>query len=180
LELKQSGQEFPANLDEVWALAYSTKGSALRTLQSDFVQDVDFTVINRNVKSDTVFGGFRNTAHYYLSVPCLEYFIAKKVKPVFEVYRSVFHKAVELHQQLAWQGVPTIYSGGRVWVNYRAALRQVGFSTQSGAVAARKRNHAAEFEKFFNQNFVTVVFAETMRRQAGTQLRIRNLELGIK
>ena len=29
---------------------------------------------------------------YMLSVPCLEFFIARKVRPVFEVYRQVFHK----------------------------------------------------------------------------------------
>lgn len=27
-----------------------------------------------------------------LSIPCLEFFIARKVRPVFEVYRQVFHK----------------------------------------------------------------------------------------
>lgn len=27
-----------------------------------------------------------------LSLPCLEFFIARKVRPVFEVYRQVFHK----------------------------------------------------------------------------------------
>lgn len=32
---------------------------------------------------------------YMLSVPCLEFFIARKVRPVFEVYRKVFHKVVE-------------------------------------------------------------------------------------
>lgn len=30
-----------------------------------------------------------------LTVSCLEYFIVKKVRPVFEVYRKVFHKAAE-------------------------------------------------------------------------------------
>lgn len=30
-----------------------------------------------------------------LSVPCLEFFIARKVRPVFEVYRKVFHKVAE-------------------------------------------------------------------------------------
>lgn len=29
---------------------------------------------------------------YMLSVPCLEFFIARRVRPVFEVYRQVFHK----------------------------------------------------------------------------------------
>lgn len=34
----------------------------------------------------------RPTEIYMLSVPCLEFFIARKVRPVFEVYRKVFHK----------------------------------------------------------------------------------------
>ena len=30
-----------------------------------------------------------------LSVPCLEFFIARKVRPVFEVYRKVFHNVAK-------------------------------------------------------------------------------------
>ena len=29
---------------------------------------------------------------YNISVSCMEFFIARKVRPVFEVYRQVFHK----------------------------------------------------------------------------------------
>ena len=36
-----------------------------------------------------------NKITYMLSTSCLEYFIARKVRPVFEVYRQVFHKAVK-------------------------------------------------------------------------------------
>lgn len=32
---------------------------------------------------------------YYLSVSCLEFFIARKIRAVFEVYRQVFHKIAE-------------------------------------------------------------------------------------
>lgn len=39
--------------------------------------------------------GGRPTNVYMLSVPCLEFFIARKVRPVFEVYRKVFHKVAE-------------------------------------------------------------------------------------
>ena len=35
--------------------------------------------------------GGRPTEKYKLSVPCLEYFIARKVRPVFEVYRRATH-----------------------------------------------------------------------------------------
>lgn len=36
---------------------------------------------------------------YYLSVSCLEFFIARKVRPVFEVYRQVFHRVAEGQQK---------------------------------------------------------------------------------
>ena len=46
---------------------------------------------------------------YMLSVPCLEYLIARKVRPVFEVYRQVFHKVagggISLGNQV-FQSVP--------------------------------------------------------------------------
>lgn len=38
------------------------------------------------------------TQVFMLSVPCLEFFIARKVRPVFEVYRKVFHKVVDTVQ----------------------------------------------------------------------------------
>lgn len=38
--------------------------------------------------------GGNNKVDYKLSVSCLEFFIARKVRPVFEVYRQVFHKAI--------------------------------------------------------------------------------------
>lgn len=36
---------------------------------------------------------------YYLSVSCLEFFIARKIRAVFEVYRQVFHKVAEKPQK---------------------------------------------------------------------------------
>lgn len=46
---------------------------------------------------------------YMLSVPCLEYLIARRVRPVFEVYRQVFHKVagggISLGNQV-FQSVP--------------------------------------------------------------------------
>lgn len=40
--------------------------------------------------------GGRPINEYKLSVSCLEYFIVKKVRPVFEVYRKVFHKTTTM------------------------------------------------------------------------------------
>ena len=39
--------------------------------------------------------GGRPTIDYYLTVSCMEFFIVRKVRPVFEVYRQVSHKTVK-------------------------------------------------------------------------------------
>lgn len=91
LKLSQSYQEFPVNLDEVFPLVYNRKGEAVRALLSDsqFMQDVDYQVLRKNAENPN---GGRPKVDYLLSVPCMEFFIARKVRPVFEVYRKVFHK----------------------------------------------------------------------------------------
>ena len=101
LRMSRDSEEFPVNLDEVWPLVYSRKDKAVRALQSNdlFMQNVDYQVLPQNGEKSGVLaqnGGKvqngRPTEIYMLSVPCLEFFIARKVRPVFEVYRQVFHK----------------------------------------------------------------------------------------
>lgn len=128
LNLSRSKEEFPVNLDEVWALAYKEKGKAVRALRTNelFVEGIDYQVFTPNgQKNDGVFAqngkksddaqdegrnvGGRPQNTYMLSVPCLEFFIARKVRPVFEVYRQVFHKVagggISLGNQV-FQSVP--------------------------------------------------------------------------
>lgn len=94
LELKQTGKEFPVNLDEVWPLAYSRKQESVKALRTNFVEGVHFQSLRQNAQR-----GAASPIDYFLSVACLEYFIASKVHPVFEVYRQVFHAAVENKQK---------------------------------------------------------------------------------
>lgn len=89
LELDMQNKEFSVNLDDVWQLCYAEKGKAVRALKSNFIENVDFIVIAQNGKNPD---GGRPTDDYYLTSACLEYFVARKVRPVFEVYRRVFHK----------------------------------------------------------------------------------------
>ena len=132
LNLSRSKEEFPVNLDEVWPLVYSRRDKAVRALRSGeiFMEGIDYQVFPQNgEKSDTfshfggkvqddgedqkpkgsfsVMGRPQNT--YMLSVSCLEFFIARKVRPVFEVYRQVFHKVagggISLGNQV-FQSVP--------------------------------------------------------------------------
>lgn len=95
LRLSRDSEEFPVNLDDVWPLVYAEKGKAVRALKSNdlFVENVDYKPFAQNGKrmANGQFDG-GNQVTYMLSVPCLEFFIARKVRPVFEVYRQVFHK----------------------------------------------------------------------------------------
>lgn len=96
LKLSQSDDEFPVNLDEVWPLVYSEKGKAVRALTSSeqFIEGVDYILLAQNGKRDEASWGGNNKVEYKLSVPCMEFFIARKVRAVFEVYRQVFHHTV--------------------------------------------------------------------------------------
>lgn len=89
LKLSKSGDEFPVNLDEVWMLVYGQKSDAVSALKGNFIQDVDYQVLRKNPQNPK---GGRPTDVYKLSVPCMEFFIARKVRVVFDVYRVVFHK----------------------------------------------------------------------------------------
>lgn len=100
LRMSKDSEEFPVNLDEVWPLVYAEKGKAVRALKTNdlFVEGIDFILLAQNGKQEGNNGkqvhswGGNNQVTYMLSVPCLEFFIARKVRPVFEVYRQVFHK----------------------------------------------------------------------------------------
>lgn len=109
LSLAKSDEQFPVNLDDVWPLVYSRKDKAVRALKDDklFLEGLDYIPLPQNgERADAPLapngkraenGQFcgANQVTYMLSVPCLEFFIARKVRAVFEVYRKVFHKAAD-------------------------------------------------------------------------------------
>lgn len=107
-KLMRVNEQFPVNLEDVWQLVYSTKGKAVQTLKRSelFVEGIDYQIFNQKVKKSGVFNQEeknsdfmgRPTQVFMLSVPCLEFFIARKVRPVFEIYRKVFHKVVDTVQ----------------------------------------------------------------------------------
>ena len=134
LNLSRSKEEFPVNLDEVWPLVYSRRDKAIRALRCGeiFMEGIDYQVFSKNAENSEVLFHSTNKSNeatsdnaktdkdgrnlggrpqntYMLSVPCLEFFIARKVRPVFEVYRQVFHKVagggISLGNQV-FQSVP--------------------------------------------------------------------------
>jgi hypothetical protein len=88
--LHESGEEFPVVFDMVWPLVYERKADAVSALvhNHNFLQDIDYQFLRQNPEKSE---RGRPVKVYKLSVPCLEYFIARKVREVFEVYRLVFH-----------------------------------------------------------------------------------------
>ena len=88
--LADEGSEFPINLDQVWRLSFERKDHAVRALKesTDFIEGVDYQVFPQNGENSN--RGRRNI-EYRLSISCLEYLIARKVRSVFDIYREVFH-----------------------------------------------------------------------------------------
>lgn len=98
LELSKLNVPYPVNLDYVWMLAYSRKDNATKELTKNFIQDIDYQIFRQKAENSK---GGRPSIEYHLSVSCLEYFIARKVRPVFDVYREVFHKVNEIVPKIA-------------------------------------------------------------------------------
>ena len=99
LTLSKSGETFPVDLDDVWPLCYVQKVKAVQFLtdSGQFYENEDYILLSQKVKqngeiSANVGSGGHNRQVYMLSVPCMEYLIARKVRAVFEVYRRVFHE----------------------------------------------------------------------------------------
>lgn len=98
LELSKSDNEFPVKLDEVWMLVYPRKDHAVRELKENFIEYIDYQVFLKNGENPK---GGRPSENYYLTVPCLEFFIARKVRAVFEVYRQVFHRKMNVLENIS-------------------------------------------------------------------------------
>jgi hypothetical protein len=51
LELRQSGEEFPVNLELVCPLVYGRKEDAARELKRNFIENVDYKVLRKNAEN---------------------------------------------------------------------------------------------------------------------------------
>lgn len=95
-ELVRTGNPYPVSLNDVWPLCYTEKGVAVRFLKKQFVEGYDYRSFDKKVKRGT---GGTVSIEYTLSVSCMEFFIARKVREVFEVYREVFHRVADVAEQ---------------------------------------------------------------------------------
>ena len=156
LKLSQTGKVFPIDLNDVWPLLYKQKVKALAVLRSDFIEGEDYQLsqTGKVVNSNNLKNGVKIDAR--LSVPCMEYFIAKKVRPVFEVYRQVFHKAANEGQRaidseagynenelfrtrLGNYGVWGYYTGGSLYFGLGTIMRFLGYNSGGSGKQYAKR-----------------------------------------
>ena len=79
-------------------MLYGSKKKAVNELRNTknedgtprYLESIDYQALNQKVQAGP---GLSTIHNYTLSVSCLEWFIARKVRSVFEVYRKVFHGA---------------------------------------------------------------------------------------
>lgn len=115
LKLAKSNEKYPVDLDEVWVLVYKNRDDAVKSLKRDFVEGEDYEPIRQKSVPENQPFNPNPKIDYHLTVPCLEYFIVKKVRPVFEVYRQVFHKAPEMLKRIS-HPTPTKVKASIEWV----------------------------------------------------------------
>jgi phage antirepressor YoqD-like protein len=115
LELSKSGIEYPVNLEDVWNLVYERKDNATKALRETFIETVDYELRQNAevVKINDLINGIK--VECFLSLSCFEYFIARKVREVFNIYRSVFHRVSETSIQLPNFNDPII--AARAWAD---------------------------------------------------------------
>jgi hypothetical protein len=104
--IEQSGDPFPADFDTVWPLAYATKANAKRALvtSTEFYENEDYLLIQNDEqvpRQPGAGGAGSNKERILLSTQCMEFFIARKVRHVFEVYRECRVKFTEIARQQA-------------------------------------------------------------------------------
>lgn len=93
-----------------------------------------------------------------LSVSCLEYFIARKVRSVFEVYRSVFHGCVYNEKRKLIPDFSNPAEAARAWADqYEAAQRAIAEKSQAEA----EKQQAL---KTIEEHKPDVEFAESFRK----------------
>lgn len=95
-ELQKSGETFPVDLDKVWPLAYARKNECLKFLHNKFIENIDYQIFSQKAENSlTQDKRGRKPICYHITVSCMEFLIARRHRPVFDIYRRVFHSAME-------------------------------------------------------------------------------------
>ena len=126
LDYAKTQDEFPVDLDDVWPIAYDRKDNAVKAIKKSewFVEGEDYVTektreVFRHLAENSPaekptevkdLGG-RPEEKYYLSTSTFEFFIARRVRPVFNVYRKCLHAMDRRDENFLWAAVaPTSFT----------------------------------------------------------------------
>lgn len=126
LDYAKTQDEFPVDLDDVWPIAYDRKDNAVKAIKKSewFVEGEDYVTektreVFRHLAENSPtekpteekdLGG-RPEEKYYLTTSTFEFFIARRVRPVFNVYRKCLHAMGRRDENFLWAAVaPTSFT----------------------------------------------------------------------
>lgn len=154
--LMESKEEYPIDLDDVWPLVYGKKSDAVSALKGEFIEKVDYVFVRQNpqqrnpTSSRKSNRGGSNRVTYKITLKCFEFFIARKVRPVFEVYREVLHQRIKEEKNpdlIVDRAIDTYKRRGKTdaWIQKRLK----GKATRNQFTAVLK-SHGVEQEGYRN------------------------------
>jgi phage anti-repressor protein len=152
-----------------------------RINEYDFIKDEEFY---SNLSKTQKQGG-RPKKEYYVTID-----MAKELAMVErnEIGRQMRRYFIEIEKryrtevmQPALYGIfkgltGVLYMGHRCYP-YTGVLRNIGYSTKSGAVQERKKKFKGQFFKLFGRNFITAELAEHLKESFMIRLNQRNLQM---
>lgn len=90
LSYTNSEDEFVVDIDDVWPLGYRRRQECVRALNNNFMEGVDYKVVEE--KKDAAGRPFQ---HLMITLKCMEFLVARRVRAVFEIYREAFHAVMD-------------------------------------------------------------------------------------
>lgn len=171
LNLRNSGNPFPVDLDEVWPLVYTRKDVAVDILKKEYLKGKEYiaqlTGTQRfQQKVESNIGGDLKSMTYHISVECMQYLIARKRRYLFDIYIQVFNLVVDASIPIA--GVYPVLLQGKILYPYTPLLKAIGYSTRSGSVQSRRRQYPQHFVKYTDRNWITPEMANLLVQQRET------------
>lgn len=155
---REQKEQFPIDLDTVWELAYNRRDEAVRSLTGTFTEGTDYQQTRKKAGLNIDGRGVKDTIKYFLTVPAMEWFVARRVPAVFAVYREVFHQSVKkvlpsVHDQYLTGliGSPLVVNNTSYWP-YNFIMVGAGYKRCPHRLYQLANKHINDVSRMFGAN----------------------------